>query len=313
MLLVSAPQLSIVIPTWNQVHFTRTCVESLRRNTDVDYELIIVDNGSEASAAAEAQQLADKFIGNDTTLGVARGMNQGLAIASGRAVVFANNDTEFPASWASLLLETLRSGARPGIVLPAVTAAGNQASVRDAPADRRTVFPPFSAIPSGVIYMMQRDTIIELGGWNVSYGVASAEDLDLLFTVWANGLSVVLDERVLVRHESAASALKLPDRDALYARNRLAFAARWSNADPQQTPRLSTCDQKSFAANLERARIAATWMEKWFQAMDATAREARARRVIETKAATRRPVSPASRLSKRLVRKMKRVRARITK
>lgn len=273
--------LSIVIPTWNQIEFTRTCIESIRTHTDVDYELIIVDNGSAAEQAAAAEQLADVFVGNATNRGFAVAMNQGLHTASGARVAFVNNDTVFPARWASRLIGTLESLPRPGLVLPAVTAAGNQISVRTEPADRVTLFPPFRAIPSGVIYLSDRATILDLGGWNEQYGTASAEDLDLLFTVWANGLSVALDERVLVHHESAVTASTLPNRGALYKSNRLAFADRWAEADATKIPRLASCSADDFAANLEQARVAGTWMRQWFRTKDIADDRARELRAVE--------------------------------
>jgi GT2 family glycosyltransferase len=273
--------LSIVIPTWNQVEFTAACVASLRANTDVEYELIVVDNGSEPAQAATAEELADTFIGNRTNLGFAPAMNQGLRAATGTYVAFANNDTVFPESWASRLINTCETLSPSGLVLPAVTAAGNQASVRTEPADRISVFPPFAAIPSGVVYVVARHTILDLGGWNEQYGTASAEDLDLLFTYWANGRSVVLDERVLVHHESAVTASTLPNRNALYKANRLAFAARWAEADTATIPRLTSCPDDEFAANLAQARIAGTWMQQWFRAKDLADERARAARTAE--------------------------------
>lgn len=261
-------RLSIVIPVWNQISYTRTCVASLRKNTDVPYELIIVDNGSEPAEAKTAAGLADKFVGNDDNLGFAKGMNQGLDLADGEFVAFVNNDTEFPAGWASRLIATFEATPQAGIVLPAVTAAGNRASVRSVTAERVTVFDPFTAIPSGVVYLMARTTIRELGGWNEKYGVASAEDLDLLFTVWSNGLAVILDESVLVDHASAVTASTLRGRHSIYKANRLDFARRWARAKPDDLPHLATCSHEDFESNLEKARIAGTWMERWFETKD---------------------------------------------
>jgi GT2 family glycosyltransferase len=285
--------LSIVIPVWNQFDYTRACVESLRRTTDVANELIIVDNGSDAASATAASELADVFVGNESNLGFAAGMNQGLEVAQGDYVAFVNNDTVFPDSWASLLIETISAQPEPGIVLPAVTAAGNQASVRTAPADRLTTFEPFAAIPSGVVYLAPRAAMIELGGWSDQYGIASAEDLDLLFSFWVNNRSVVLDERVLVEHKSAATASTLENRRELYSQNRLAFAARWAEADPTVTPRLASCSDESFVANLAKARIAGTWMQKWFSAMDTAAAHAQASRKAQARVATATPPAPA--------------------
>ena len=268
MIPMAETRLSIVIPAWNQIDHTRTCVASLRKNTDVSYEFIIVDNGSEPAEARAAAGLADKFVGNEENLGFAKGMNQGLALADGEFVAFVNNDTEFPAAWASRLIATFEATPLAGIVLPAVTAAGNQASVRSVAAERVTVFDPFTAIPSGVVYLMARTTIQELGGWNEQYGVASAEDLDLLFTVWSNGLAVILDESVLVDHASAVTASKLRGRHSIYKANRLDFAKRWTHATGDGVPRLATCSHEDFESNLEKARIAGTWMQRWFETKD---------------------------------------------
>ena len=279
--------LSIVMPTWNQIDFTVACIESIRANTDVGYELIVVDNGSTAEQATAAEQLADVFVGNTTNRGFAAAMNQGLRAAVGINVAFVNNDTVFPAKWASQLISTFESLPRPGLVLPAVTAAGNQASVRTEPADRITTFPPFRAIPSGVVYLAARSTILDLGGWNERYGTASAEDLDLLFTVWANGLCVALDERVLVHHESAVTASTLPNRNALYKSNRLAFADRWADSDPAGIPRLASCSDEDFAANLEKSRVAGTCMQQWFRTKDLADERARAVRAAEAAVITK--------------------------
>jgi GT2 family glycosyltransferase len=305
---MSSPRLSIVIPAWNQLDYTLACVSSLRDHTDVSYQLIIVDNGSEPETAAAARRMADDFVGNPENLGFAVAMNQGLAIARGDYVAFVNNDTVFPARWASMLVETLLATPNPGIVLPAVTAAGNAAAVREAPADRISEFSPFTAIPSGVVYLTERTAVTELGGWNEQYGIAGSEDLDLLFAFWANGRSVLLDERVLVEHASAVTSSTLPNRDALYRANRIAFARRWATASVADSPRVRSCSEAELVANLEKARIAATWMLRWFEAMDHTAEEARSVRRLERRLAQVNSRLGSSRrlsLPKRLLRRVK--------
>ena len=83
---MTEPVLSVVVLAWDNLDLTRRFVESVRANTDVDYELVIVDNGSEAPAARYAEEAADHAILNDRNLGFAAGMNQGLAAARGEFV-----------------------------------------------------------------------------------------------------------------------------------------------------------------------------------------------------------------------------------
>jgi len=290
------PILSIVVLNWDQLERTERCIASLRANTDVPYELILVDNGSASSTAARLEALADTAVLHGENQGFARGMNAGLRVATGRLVAFVNNDTVFPPRWATPLVETFDRLPRPGIVLPAVSAAGNQTGVREQPGNDQIEFTPFTAIPSGVVYLVDRADASELGGFSELFPVASAEDIDLLFTYWANDRSVVLDERVLVEHESSVTvAAKLPDRDERYRTNRLLFTARWAKADPDDIPRLESCPPETFAANLEKARIAGTWMDHWFRTIDrALAAEARIAKLKTSQDESRRKLPPAS-------------------
>lgn len=270
------PAFSLVVLSWNNLELTERCVESLRQHTDVDYELIIVDNGSTDGSADYAESAADIPVLNETNLGFAAGMNAGLAEATGRYVAFINNDTVFPPGWASQIVDTLQSHPDAGIVLPAVTAAGNPMTVRDEPGNERIVLNPFAEFPSGVVYVMWADLIRALGGWNDAYETASAEDLDLSFTVWAHGLDVVLDERVLIEHVSQASVRNLPDRKDLYRRNLAQFLDRWETLPLGSRPMLDSIDPDRYRANQERAQTAVVWIRRMLAARE-EAREAKAR------------------------------------
>jgi GT2 family glycosyltransferase len=264
--------LSLVVLAWNNLDLTKRCVESLRRHTDTDHELIIVDNGSDDGTAEFARSTADLAVINDDNLGFATGMNAGLAKATGDYVAFVNNDTVFPAHWAEPILDTFRLHPHAGIVLPAVTAAGNPVTVRSEPGHDQLVLDPFGEFPSGVVYVMRTELVRDLGGWNEDYTTASAEDLDLAFTVWAHGLDVVLDERVLVEHESQASVRRLPDRKALYRENLEQFLNRWSSAPLGSEPLIGSVDAETLLANQECARTAVIWIRRMLEARDEAAR-----------------------------------------
>ena len=261
-----ALDLSVVVLAWDNLELTQAFVESVRRNTDAGYELIIVDNGSRPEAAAFARSAADHAILNDENLGFARGMNQGLEAARGEFVAFCNNDIKVPAGWATRLIETIRSHPNAGIVVPAITTATNPITVRSEPGVAIEVLEPFSAPPAGVVYVMRRETVHELGRWEEEYEVASGEDVDLCFKVWVNDLDVVFDERVLVDHVGHATASRLDDSQQLWATNRQRFLAKWmGRTDP---PRLASCPVERFERNRATARAVAGWMEKYFTIRD---------------------------------------------
>ncbi|MGB8361859.1 MAG: glycosyltransferase family 2 protein [Acidimicrobiia bacterium] len=260
--------LSLVVLAWNNLELTKRCVESLRQNTSVDHELILVDNGSEDGTAEFARSHADVAVVNESNLGFAAGMNAGLERASGRFVAFINNDTTFPSGWAEPMLETFELYPGAGIVLPAVTAAGNPVTVRAEPGQRQLVLQPFGEFPSGVVYVMRTGLMRHLGGWNEAYRTASAEDLDLAFTVWAHGLDVVLDERVLVEHVSQATVRVLPDRGLLYRENLEQFLDRWASVPLGSTPLVDSVDTETLLANQESAKTAVMWIRRMLEARD---------------------------------------------
>jgi glycosyltransferase involved in cell wall biosynthesis/GT2 family glycosyltransferase len=260
------PELSIVVPAWDNLTYTQLFVESVRRFTDVPYELIIVDNGSEWEAANYAKVAADHAVANDSNLGFARGMNQGLAVARGRYVAFCNNDAVLPPGWAGQLLQSARCHPHAAVVVPAVTAARNPVNVRSEPGAEVVVLPPFSAPPAAIVYVMPTDVVRRLGAWGEEYEIASGEDVDLCFKAWVNDLDVVYDQRVLVEHVGKGSAARLDDWQGLWAKNRRRFLDKWMGDGV--APRLDGCDPERFARNRETARAVAEWMDRYFAMRD---------------------------------------------
>jgi len=262
------PRASVVVLAWDEILLSQRCVETIRQHTDVPYELVIVDNGSMWEAANYAAQAADVAILNDHNRGFAAGMNQGLTAAQGDAVVFLNNDTEVPEGWLGRLLATLESHPEAGIVVPALTAAGNGKTVRDVPGEGFEYFQPFEAPPSGVVYVMPTDLARRLGGFGEEYETASGEDIDLAFKVWVNDLDIIYDRRVLVDHLGhGTSDVKLDDRAGLWSRNRAIFFEKWSSLSTP-VPRLDEVPQERFARNRRTAAAVAGWMQRFFQERD---------------------------------------------
>ena len=239
-------------------------MRSLRAGTSSAYELIMVDNGSTDGTADFIASEADIFVLNQSNLGFAPGMNAGLKEARGDVTVFANNDTEFPSGWDLPLVEDFSTHPRAGVVLPAVTAAGNPVSVRSTPGQTVESLLPFGEFPSGVVYLVRTELMRQLGGWNEAFEGASAEDLDLVFTMWAHGLDVILDTRVLIEHVSQASMRERPDLSALYRRNLGLFLDRWESGP--DGPLLDTVTSDDYERNLERARTAVVWIRRMIAA-----------------------------------------------
>jgi len=100
---------SIIIPLFNNMSYTRRCLEQLRKNTPAElYELILVDNGSTDDTYTLFNDLPPpvKVIRNLKNQGFARACNQGAEAATGKYLLFLNNDTESQPGWLEPLFNT---------------------------------------------------------------------------------------------------------------------------------------------------------------------------------------------------------------
>lgn len=87
-------KLSIVIPTWNGMPLLRRCLDSLRRQTWREFEVVVSDDGSIDGTAA---QLADDYpevlvARSARNSGFAVAVNRGITRARGEWIFLLNND-----------------------------------------------------------------------------------------------------------------------------------------------------------------------------------------------------------------------------
>ncbi len=111
---------SIVILTYNQLEYTKRCLESINQYTEEgSYEIIVVDNHSTDGTAKWLQEQDDlKVILNAENFGFPKGCNQGIKIANGDSVLLLNNDTIVTKNWLGNLRKCLFSDENIGAVGP---------------------------------------------------------------------------------------------------------------------------------------------------------------------------------------------------
>ena len=102
--------ISIVITTYNYQHYIQQCLEScLEQNTDLDYEVIIVNDGS----TDKTQEILDKFKDQERlTLieiqnsGIEKASNKGFLYAKGEFIVRLDaDDMQCQYSWSLIQLK----------------------------------------------------------------------------------------------------------------------------------------------------------------------------------------------------------------
>jgi GT2 family glycosyltransferase len=95
--------ISVVIVNWNRRDLLRACLESLRLQEGVDFETIVVDNGSTDDSPDVAREFGAAVIRNEANRGFCAANNQGIAAAKGEFVALLNNDAEADPGWLAAL------------------------------------------------------------------------------------------------------------------------------------------------------------------------------------------------------------------
>ena len=80
---------SIIILTYNQIEYTKLCIESIRKFTPKNkYEIIIIDNNSSDGTVEWLKGQSDiKSVYNNKNLGFPKGCNQGIELATGENIL----------------------------------------------------------------------------------------------------------------------------------------------------------------------------------------------------------------------------------
>jgi GT2 family glycosyltransferase len=243
------PRASIIVVTYNNLVFTRLCLESILRNTEyANYEIIVVDNHSTDGTPTYLRHLATRHphvtpIFNEENYGFARANNQGIARAKGEYLVLLNNDTVVPPGWLSRLLRHLRDP-EIGIVGPVSNFVGNEARIgvnyktwdqMEAFAAKYTWSRDGQVADIHMLAMycvaLRRETYQRVGPLDERFGIGMFEDDDYSLRVRRSGLWVICALDVFVHHfgeSSFGKLVKSGQYKKLFEINRRHYEAKWN-------------------------------------------------------------------------------------
>ena len=110
------PIVSVILPVYNGENYLRMAIESVLKQTFQDYELIIVDDGSQDSTPEIAQTYGTRirYVRQENT-GVAGAFNHGLKLASGRYISWLSHDDLFAPAKLEKQLAALDQLDEPGV------------------------------------------------------------------------------------------------------------------------------------------------------------------------------------------------------
>jgi GT2 family glycosyltransferase len=242
------PKVSIILLTFDNLSYTRLCLESIIENTSYqNYEMVIVDNASQKDTVQYLKMFAAlypnvKLILNDENLGFSKGNNQGFKHTQGEYIVFLNNDTIVTPGWIQRLLNHLIKNPSAGMVGPVTNSIGNEAKI-DITYTELADINTFAAhraknyaekafnIRVLALYcaMISRALFEQVGGLDERYRVGMFEDDDLAMKIHQVGLNLLCAEDVFVHHFHRATLdrLGMETFQRIFDENKKKFEEKW--------------------------------------------------------------------------------------
>ena len=99
---------SIIIPTYNNFNYLKLAIESLKKNSSFDNEIIIHINGIDKETENFLDQINIKFTKSSKNIGLCSGVNLASKKSSTDYIVYAHDDMYFLPKWDFYLFEEIK-------------------------------------------------------------------------------------------------------------------------------------------------------------------------------------------------------------
>jgi len=285
---------SFIIPLYNGLALTQECLRTLRATLPpgLRHEIILVDDGSTDGTRDWLRSLPPpgRALLNETNLGFAGTCNRGAAAATGKFLIFLNNDLVLLPGWLEPMLSAARSlGYRTGLVGNLqyrvddgtldhagiqVTAAAKLEHLRTVPPGAAKWYEAFAV--TAACCLIRRAVFQEAGGFDPAYR-NGGEDIDLALTLRARGYRNVVVPGSAVRHHVSAARGPTSARDEANSRRLFqrwpaelaaAVATAWAGAAPLApteylSPATRRMDRRHLAGWRSRPSARAQLLARW--------------------------------------------------
>ncbi len=266
----SHPDVSIVIPVYNQWSYTAACLRSLLvAGSKYSFEVVIVDDQSRDETASELEQMEGlRCLRNKQNLGFVGSCNRGAEHAKGKFLVLLNNDTQVTVGWLDELIGTFDREPEAGLVGARLVypdgslqeAGGiifNDGSGWNYGNGVDADNPEYHFLRevdycSGACIALKTEYFHHLGGLDDRYAPAYYEDTDLAFKVRESGMKAfVQPASIVVHYEGITSGTDVSSGTKRFqVINQQKFLERWqdelkSHPDPVNDPNDQTALRKA--------------------------------------------------------------------
>jgi hypothetical protein len=240
--MTTKPSVSIIIVNYNEREYLENCLKSILENTgDINYEVIVVDNGSSDGSVEFLKQLSImdsriRVIALKKNVGYSSAINIGYRNSNGSLIALLSNDTQVTRGWLTSLIQTLNSDKEIGCVQ-------SKLLLMDYPSRIDSlghILDPLGFLrPKGymeldkgqfdnyddicvvqvVACLLKRSVIEKIGLFDDDYFIMH-EDTDLSLRLHMAGYKIILVPTSIVYHKRLLTISKMPPEIIIYLTRR---------------------------------------------------------------------------------------------
>lgn len=251
------PELSIILLSYNRKELTSKALDNLLEMTDgIDAEIIVVDNASTDGTAQMLEQRQGKPIRlllNNTNRYYSGGNNDGLAMCTGKYVLFTQNDFFFSMHSIKTLLQCYKHLPDCGMLGVGGGMINSEGSISELTDWFQNPLRRFHYIPvdfiSGCCMLTKRNLLQENDiSFNEEY-ILYYEDVDISHQVKKAGYKTyMLNNRIIqtdhLRSASITPLLGTEERERIRDKSRIRYLSNWIpylGKSPLHEPDISYC------------------------------------------------------------------------
>jgi len=200
------PHFSILIPSWNNLEYLKLCVRSIRENSSLSHQIIIIINqGNDGSLEWVKAQKDLDYVYAKENIGICYGLNITRSIILADYVLYANDDMYLLPNWDAELWEEIGQIGHNEFMLSATMIepfdTGNPSVIIGKYGDKlenfqeKKLLQEFASLPkedwNGSTWppnVMHRDLWDLVGGMSVEFHPGMYSDPDLSKKLWDVGI-----------------------------------------------------------------------------------------------------------------------------
>jgi len=197
----TGPLVTVIIPVYNAEYCIERCLESLFSSEYKNFEVLVVDDCSTDGTIELAEKFDCRIIRQSSNSGAAAARNLGSSEAAGEILFFLDADVFIQSQTLDIVVENLVGDK------PASAVIGVYTKVQETKgfySQYQNLFTIFNHEKSGeyiswfwtAMGAVKKAAFDETGGFNEKYTGASAEDVELGYSLCLKGHKILYDNRI---------------------------------------------------------------------------------------------------------------------